>query len=119
MNLALLQESLYIIPKLLIMRHFFHLRIKENKVEEYKERHRNVWPEMICALKEAGIRNYSIFLECSDVYGYWESENVDRTLEFLSRNEVNSKWQEYMSDVIITEKKERFEIREMEVFHME
>jgi L-rhamnose mutarotase len=35
----------------------FVLRVRPDKVDEYVEAHRNVWPEMLAALREAGIRN--------------------------------------------------------------
>ncbi|MCW6169296.1 MAG: L-rhamnose mutarotase [Thermoplasmatales archaeon] len=101
------------------MRYFFHLKIKESKINEYKERHHNIWPEMIEALKGAGIRNYTIFLEGTDVYGYWECDNFKRTSEFLNKSEINSKWQEYMSDVIVTESSKRLPEESMEVFHLD
>ncbi|MDA8142629.1 MAG: L-rhamnose mutarotase [Thermoplasmatales archaeon] len=101
------------------MRHFFHLKIREDRIEEYKRRHQNVWPEMIRVLKESGIKNYSIFLEGTDVYGYWECENIDQTLGFLTENAVNNKWQEYMSDIILTTPAKRLAGKEMEVFYLE
>ena len=40
----------------------FLLKVKPEKLDEYKERHKAVWPEMLQALREAGWHNYSIFL---------------------------------------------------------
>ena len=101
------------------MRYFFHLKIKESKISEYGGRHKNVWPEMINALKEAGVRNYSIFLEGTDVCGYWECDNLKNTIDFLNKNEINNKWQEYMSDVIVTRPSDRLTEKWIEVFHLE
>jgi len=39
----------------------FVLRVKPDKLEEYVRAHQQVWPEMLEALKGAGIRNYTIF----------------------------------------------------------
>jgi L-rhamnose mutarotase len=40
----------------------FLLKIKSAKIEEYKRSHREVWPQMLHALRETGWRNYSLFL---------------------------------------------------------
>jgi L-rhamnose mutarotase len=40
----------------------FVLQVKHGSVEEYKQRHHNVWPEMLTALRETGWNNYSLFL---------------------------------------------------------
>jgi L-rhamnose mutarotase len=40
----------------------FVLQIKPERLQEYKARHRVVWPEMLQALREAGWTNYSLFL---------------------------------------------------------
>ena len=40
----------------------FVLQVKPERLEEYKERHRSVWPEMQAALRETGWSNYSLFL---------------------------------------------------------
>jgi len=41
----------------------FLLQIRPERLDEYKERHRAVWPEMLEALRECGWRNYSLFLQ--------------------------------------------------------
>ena len=41
----------------------FVLRIKPDRITEYVEAHAAVWPEMRAAISDAGIRNYSIFLD--------------------------------------------------------
>jgi len=37
----------------------FVLQVKPDRLEEYKRRHRAVWPEMLNALRETGWTNYS------------------------------------------------------------
>lgn len=39
----------------------FVLQVKKERLDEYKERHRCVWPEMKNALRETGWHNYSLF----------------------------------------------------------
>ena len=40
----------------------FCLKVKSECLEEYCQRHREVWPEMQQALRETGWHNYSLFL---------------------------------------------------------
>ena len=40
----------------------FLFKIKKEHQEEYKKHHKNVWPEMLDALKKHGWNNYSIFM---------------------------------------------------------
>ena len=44
------------------MRIGFILKVKKHMIEEYKLRHKNVWPDMQQALRETGWGNYSLFL---------------------------------------------------------
>ena len=49
----------------------FLLKVKKNRLEEYKERHKAVWPEMLNALRETGWLNYSLFLP--EMTDYWSA----------------------------------------------
>ena len=56
----------------------FVLQLKPERLEEYKERHRQVWPEMQAALRETGWRNYSLFLRDDGLLvGYREMEDFE------------------------------------------
>ena len=50
------------------MRYGFHLVIREEMMDEYIKRHKNVWPELLNLLKEAGVSNYSIFMDGTDIF---------------------------------------------------
>ena len=52
----------------------FVLYVKPERLEEYKQRHRTVWPEMLAALRETGWQNYSLFLRPDGMLvGYLET----------------------------------------------
>ena len=56
----------------------FLLRVRPDRLDEYKERHRAVWPEMRDALREAGWGNYSLFLRDDGLLvGYLETEDFE------------------------------------------
>jgi L-rhamnose mutarotase len=76
----------------------FIFKIKEGMIEEYKMHHSAVWPEFLEALYRNGWRNYSIFLKPDGtLFGYFEAEtSFDASLEGMAKEEINSKWQEFM-----------------------
>ncbi|GAB3564234.1 L-rhamnose mutarotase [Spelaeicoccus albus] len=77
----------------------FTLHVKPERIDDYKARHREVWPEMARALKESGWHNYSLFLsESGLMIGYLETDDFDAALEAMAKTEVNSRWQESMTD---------------------
>ena len=39
------------------------LKVRKDKIEEYKKAHENVWPEMKEALSRTGWHNYSLILK--------------------------------------------------------
>lgn len=41
----------------------FRMQLKPGQVDEYKRRHDDIWPELAQALRDAGIHDYSIFLD--------------------------------------------------------
>lgn len=80
----------------------FVLQVKPKRPEEYKERHRQVWPEMQAALRETGWRNYSLLLR-DDVLlvGYLETEDFESARAGMAQREVNDRWQREMADFFI------------------
>jgi L-rhamnose mutarotase len=76
----------------------FVLKVKAERLEEYKERHKEVWPAMLEALRETGWHNYSLFVkEDGTLFGYLETPNFDKALEWMSKKEINALWQAEMA----------------------
>ena len=76
----------------------FCLQVKRGRLDEYKERHRSVWPEMLTALSRAGWTNYSLFLRDDGLLiGYVETPDFDRALSEMAATEVNARWQTEMA----------------------
>lgn len=78
------------------------LHVRPEKLDEYKQIHANIWPDLKAALTEAGIRNYSLWL-CPDgtEFGYLECDDWDATCAMLDKAEVHTRWQKYMEDYLI------------------
>jgi L-rhamnose mutarotase len=80
------------------MRICFLLKVHPEKVEAYKERHAQVWPEMVDALRDSGWRNYSIFLgPDGTLVGYLETSDFEKSRAAMKKHPVNARWQAEMS----------------------
>jgi L-rhamnose mutarotase len=76
----------------------FLLRVRADRLDEYRARHREVWPEMLDALRHAGWRNYSLFLRGDGLLvGYLECEEFDAARAAMESSEVNARWQAEMA----------------------
>jgi len=77
----------------------FLLRVRADRLEEYRERHRAVWPEMLEALRATGWGNYSLFLDDDGLLvGYFETESLERALAGMEATDVNARWQAEMAE---------------------
>ena len=77
----------------------FLLKVKPEKLAEYKKHHENVWPEMQAALRETGWHNYSLFVrEDGLLFGYFETpESLQAAQAGMLEREVNTRWQQFMA----------------------
>ena len=80
----------------------FVLHVKPERLQEYKRRHREVWPEMLRALRETGWNNYSLFLRPDGLLvGYLECEDFERARAEMAKREVNDRWQREMAEFFV------------------
>lgn len=80
----------------------FILQVRPDRLDEYKERHRSVWPDMLQALRETGWTNYSLFLRPDGLLvGYLETNDFQRARDQMNTREVNARWQREMSEFFI------------------
>ena len=77
----------------------FLLKVRPDKIEEYKRHHEAVWPEMLDALRRNGWRNYSLFMtDDGTLFGYVEAEeSFQGCLDGMKDEEANLRWQEFMA----------------------
>ena len=101
----------------------FLLKVKKDRLAEYKERHRSVWPEMLAALRETGWHNYSLFLrEDGLLVGYLETPDFAAALRGMAGRAINERWQKEMAPFFEGLEGERPDtglLRLEEVFHLE
>ena len=80
----------------------FVLQVKPDRLEEYKKRHRSVWPDMQAALRETGWGNYSLFLRDDGLLvGYLETDDFEQARAGMAKREVNDRWQREMRDFFV------------------
>jgi L-rhamnose mutarotase len=100
----------------------FRLRVRADRLAEYRERHRTVWPEMLDALRSTGWRNYSLFLAGDGtLIGYVEVDDFDAALAGMEATDVNARWQAEMAEYFELPDGERPDTgleRLDEVFHL-
>jgi|SRR5579875_490637 L-rhamnose mutarotase len=81
-----------------IVRICFLLKVRPDRLEEYRVRHAHVWPELREALRETGWKNYSLFLRADGtLVGYLEAEDFDRCRAGMKEHPVNARWQAEMA----------------------
>jgi L-rhamnose mutarotase len=100
----------------------FLLKVKPERLAEYKERHKAVWPDMLQALRETGWHNYSLFLrEDGLLVGYFETPDLQAALAGMAKREVNTRWQRDMAPFFVNLEGRRPDegfLRLEEVFHL-
>lgn len=77
----------------------FLLKVKPDKIDEYKAHHERVWPEMLAALSRTGWHNYSLFMRDDGLlFGYFETpESFDAARAGMAGEAINATWQEFMA----------------------
>jgi L-rhamnose mutarotase len=78
----------------------FVLRVQPDKIEEYVNAHEAVWPEMLDALRGAGIQNYTIFRDGNRMFGYFEADDLVAAERYLAGQEVSARWQDAMAELL-------------------
>lgn len=102
----------------------FLLKVREEKIEEYKQHHQNVWPEMLDALRRTGWHNYSLFMRDDGLlFGYFETpESFQAALAGMEREAINEKWQEFMAPYFESADgghADKMMVELLEVFHLD
>ena len=99
----------------------FVLRVREERIEEYRAAHQEVWPEMLEALGRHGWHNYSLFLgDDGTLFGYFETpESLEQALAGMASEEVNTRWQEAMAEYFDNVPADTVMEELTEVFHLD
>jgi L-rhamnose mutarotase len=79
----------------------FRMNLNPGQADEYKKRHDEIWPELSQALRDAGVSDYSIWLdpETNALFATLVRSD-DHTMDALPRTEINKRWWKFMDDVM-------------------
>lgn len=102
-------------------RHAFKMKLKPGFEEEYKRRHDETWPDLKAVLHEAGVRDYSIYLdeESLTLFAFQKLED-DNSADMLPENPFVKKWWKYMAEIMDTNPDQSPVTTTLhEVFHMD
>jgi len=81
----------------------FKMKLIRGFEAEYKKRHDALWPELQTLLKQAGVKDYSIFLdeEANVLFGYLTIGDQTKLADLPSQP-VMKRWWAYMKDIMET-----------------
>ncbi len=102
-------------------RNAFIMKLKPGFAAEYKRRHNEIWPELTRALKQAGISDYSIYLdeETLTLFAFQKLARNNRA-DTLPGQAIVKKWWKYMADIMETNSDYSPLTKELkEVFHLD
>jgi L-rhamnose mutarotase len=98
----------------------FTMRLKAGCAAEYQRRHDALWPELAALLRDAGITDYSIFLEESSLTLFGVLKLTDRAaFTALPQHPLMRRWWAYMADLMETNPDSSPRVGPLrEVFHL-
>ena len=101
----------------------FQLQVDPARLDEYRERHAAVWPDMLRAIEASGRRNYSLFLrEDGLLIGYYEVDDDEAAQASLANDPRTAPWEAEMAEFFIAldgARPDQGAPRIPEVFHLE
>lgn len=84
-------------------RNAFKMKLLPGNEEEYRKRHDEIWPELSTALKDAGVSDYSIFLDPETLTLFaFQKVSDDNTADQLPDLPIVRKWWDSMAHLMET-----------------
>lgn len=86
-----------------MLRAAFKMKLKPGFEAEYKKRHDEIWPELVKVIEDAGVSDYSIYLdeETGTLFAFQKLKDHNQSAA-LPENPVVKKWWAYMADIMDT-----------------
>ncbi len=76
-------------------------RLLPGMEEAYEKAHAEVWPELLAAQREFGIRRYLIFRDGVELFHTIECENFEEAVARLAEHPVDKLWQAEMAKYVV------------------
>jgi len=81
----------------------FRMNLNPGQAEEYRRRHEAIFPELVVALKDAGISDYTIWLDPQSNALFGTLVRAEgHTMDELPNLPVMQRWWAHMSDIMQT-----------------
>ena len=82
----------------------FRMNLHPGHAAEYRKRHDEIFPELVMALKEAGVSDYSIWLDpdSNHLFGIL-TRSDDHRMDALPDTEIVQRWWAHMADIMETD----------------
>lgn len=98
------------------------IKVKLDKLEEYKKLHANVWEGVLKTIKDCNIKNYSIFYRDGLLFSYFEyiGEDFDKDMQKMKEDPITQEWWKLTNpcqEPIETAKENEWWAKMEEVFH--
>ncbi|MBI9115943.1 L-rhamnose mutarotase [Sanguibacter suaedae] len=100
----------------------FVSQVRPDRLDEYRERHAAVWPEMLEALRDAGWRDYHLYLsEDGRLVGFVDVDDYAAAQAAMAATGVNARWQAEMAEFFVSDagRPDEGMVLLDEVFHLE
>jgi L-rhamnose mutarotase len=70
------------------------IKVRPEKLDEYKELHANPWPGVLKTIHDCNIRNYSIYFKDGFLFGYYEYIGDDYAADMakMAADPVTQEW---------------------------
>jgi len=102
-----------------VIRRAFTLRLKPGALPEYKERHDNIWPELVAEIEKAGIATMTAF-EADPVIFYYSEIHDAEAWDRLWATEVHDRWGEAFQSLMGMDEEGKPAAGELrEIFHLD
>ena len=99
----------------------FRMVLNPGQAAEYRRRHDEIWPQMLAALREAGISDYTIWLDPETNHLFATLVRTDdHGMDDLPHTEINRHWWDFMADIMeVGDRNEPVVVPLQRVFHMD
>ncbi len=96
-----------------------HAQLKPECVEEYKKLHAAVWQDVLKTIHECNLRNYSIFLQGTDLFAYFEyiGDDYEADMARMEADPVTREWWKHTKPCFINHDKNIYYSDMEEIFH--
>ena len=102
-----------------MIRRAFTMRLKPGGLEEYRQHHADIWPELVTEIERQGIAQITIFENDPDLFLYSEITDVE-AWDRLWASAIHDKWAEIMNPLMEFGDDGLVDSTEVrEVFHLE